>query len=103
MRLLVVVEGQTEEAFVNHVLGPHLCSHGVFPAATIVGTPKRRGSSPLKKGGGDWPRWQRDIRRLLGGQPQLELRVTTLFDLYGLPKGFPGLGVHGADQDTTRR
>jgi hypothetical protein len=103
MRLVVVVEGQTEEAFVNDVLGPHLWSHGVFAAATIVGTPKRRGSSPLKKGGGDWPRWERDIRRILAEQHQADARVSTLLDLYGLPAGFPGLEAHGTDQNTVRR
>jgi hypothetical protein len=29
--------------------------------------------------------------------------VTTLFDLYGLPKDFPGLDEHQADKDTNRR
>lgn len=61
MRLIVVVEGQTEEA------------------------------------------WQRDIERFLGGDRSDDLRVTTLFDLYGLPDDFPGLTVHGADTDTVRR
>ncbi len=103
MRLVVVVEGQTEEHFVTGVLGPHLLNHGVFAVATIVGTPKRRGSAPLNKGGGSWTRWERDLRRLLGSQHQQDVRVTTLFDLYRLPTGFPGLEMHCADRDTTRR
>ncbi len=37
MRLIVVVEGQTEEAFVKDVLGPHLDAFGVYTSATIVG------------------------------------------------------------------
>ena len=103
MRLVVVVEGQTEEAFVKDALGPHLWDRGVFAAATIVGTPKRRGSAPLNKGGGGWTRWARDIRRILGEHRDRDVRVTTLFDLYGLPAGFPGLASHGADLDTARR
>jgi hypothetical protein len=103
MRLFVVVEGQTEESFVKDMLAPHLWHRGVFAAATIVGTPKRRGSVPLKKGGGGWTRWERDIRRILGEQHQTNVRVTTLFDLYGLPTGFPGLAEHGCDSDTVRR
>ena len=37
MRLVVVVEGQTEEAFVKEVLAPHLWGRGVHASATIVG------------------------------------------------------------------
>lgn len=103
MRLLVVVEGQTEEAFVNEALRRHLWNHDVYASATIVGTPRRRGSAPLTKGGGDWGRWERDVRRVLGQRSQAGLRVTTLFDLYGLPRGFPGLTEHGTDPDTNRR
>jgi hypothetical protein len=103
MRLVVVVEGQTEEAFVNEALAPHLWIHDVFASATIVGTPRRRGSAPLTKGGGDWRRWERDIRRVLGQRSAAGLRVTTLLDLYGLPSGFPGLAEHGTDPDTDRR
>jgi len=103
MRLFVIVEGQTEEAFVSQLLAPHLLSYGLYAYATIVGTPKRRGSAPLRKGGGDWPRWQRDIRRVLGEQRKADVRVTTLFDLYGLPSGFPGLAEHQPDRDTIRR
>src|SRR6266702_6592607 len=103
MRLLFVVEGQSEEAFVNGVLAPHLWSHSVYASATIVGTPRRRGSAPVRKGGGDWRRWERDVRRVLGEQAKACLRVTTLFDLYGLPSGCPGLTEHGADPNTNRR
>lgn len=98
-----MVEGQTEEEFVNGVLKPHLRNHGVDTAATIVGTPRRRGSAPLNKGGGSWARWARDLRRILGEQHQASVRVTTLFDLYGLPADFPELELRGRDVDSVRR
>ena len=103
IRLFVLVEGQTEEAFARSVLAPHLHAHDVYVFATIVGTPKRRTSAPLVKGGGDWPRWERDLRRILKQQHQGDVRLTTLFDLYGLPVQFPGLAEHGGDPDTNRR
>ena len=103
IRLFFVVEGQTEEAFVKGVLASHFADRNIDARATIVGTPKRRGSSPLQKGGGDWPRWERDVRRILGQQRGREVRVTTLFDLYGLPEGFPGLEEHGGVADTRIR
>ena len=102
IRLHIACEGQTEEVFVRTVIAPHLGSFHVFATATIVGTPKRRASAPLRKGGGGWQLWERDLRRLLDG-PTPDLRVTTLFDLYGLPDGFPGRDGFAAITDTVRR
>ncbi len=103
MRLIIVVEGQTEEAFVKHVLGPHLDACGVYTSATIVGklVAQRRGHR--ERGGGHFKHWRADIARILGGDPGDDLRVTTLFDLYGLPDDFPGVDVHGAGSDTAHR
>ena len=87
-RLIVVVEGQTEEAFVNSVLKPHLDPLGVYTSATIVGKrlAQRRGSGG--RGGGHYRHWRRDIVKLLEPASP-DCRVTTLFDLYGLPDDFP--------------
>lgn len=57
----------------------------------------------MTKGGGDWARWKRDLQRILGEQGGDDVRVTTLFDLNGLPRGFPGLDADGAEQDSNRR
>ena len=45
IRLIVVVEGQTEEAFIKDVLAPHLAAYSVYVSVTIVGkmTAHRRG------------------------------------------------------------
>ena len=103
MRLIVVVEGQTEEAFVKDVLVPHLAPQNVFASATVVGkiVSQRRGHR--RRGGGYFLTWLRDLRRLLGGDTSSNLRVTTLFDLYGLPRDFPGIDAHGKDADTNHR
>jgi len=103
MRLIIVVEGQTEEAFVKDVLKPHLDSCGVFTSATIVGKLVAQKRGHRNRGGGHWRHWHRDLQRILGGDRSDNLRVTTLFDLYGLPVDFPGLDEHGADLDTLRR
>lgn len=102
MRLILVVEGQSEEAFGNHTLAPHLLNHDIYAVVTIVGTPTKRGSRPLQKGGGAFKYWERDIRRALGG-PETNVRVTTLFDLYGLPPDFPDAHLHCAEPNTSRR
>ena len=98
MRVYVVVEGQTEEAVVKDVLVPHLSPMGVHLFPIIVKT------SPGHKGGGShWGKWENDIRKLLKQDKGPSVRVTTLFDLFRLPKGFPGMDEHGADTDTSRR
>ncbi len=52
IRLIVVVEGQTEEAFIKDVLAPHLAAYSVYVSVTIVGkmTAHRRGHQG--RGGG---------------------------------------------------
>lgn len=102
-RLIVVVEGQTERDFVNSVLRPHLDALGVYTSASIVGKTIAQRRGHTVRGGGHFANWHQDIARLLAGQRSADLRVTTLFDLYGLPNDFPGLSDHGADTDTNRR
>lgn len=47
-RLLVHVEGQTEEQFVNKLLAPHLQDHGYSSvSARLIGNARQRG----KRGG----------------------------------------------------
>lgn len=103
MRLIVVVEGPTEEVFVKDVLAPHLVDHGVYATATLVGKEIARKRGHRDRGGGHFKHWRDDITRILSGDRGDGLRVTTLFDLYGLPDDFPGLDAHGADLDTLRR
>lgn len=91
--LIVVVEGETERAFVDDVLERHLRDYNLAVTATVVG----------KGGGGPWSSWRKDLQRILGGDKRPQLRVTTMFDLYGLPKGFPGLSEHRDVSDTVRR
>jgi hypothetical protein len=88
IRLYVVVEVQTEEAFVKGVLRPHLRLHGVEPTPIIV-TSSRNDSGAKYKGGGKWNHWLADLERLLPVQTRSGAWVTTMFDLYGLPKDFP--------------
>jgi hypothetical protein len=90
MRLHILVEGQTEEAFVKTVLAPHLAHFHVWAVPIIVMTSKAP-SGKRQKGGGDWLKWKRHLEILLGDDPGDGVSVTTLFDLYGLPGNFPDL------------
>lgn len=87
-RVLLLVEGQTEEAFVNRTLAPHLLKHGVFvERASILRTKEPPAGSPYKGGAVHFQRICNDARRLLNDSNAI---VTTLIDVYGLPEDFPG-------------
>jgi hypothetical protein len=87
-RVLILVEGQTEERFVKAILQPYLWTMGVHAEPTIV-TTKRVKSGPDFKGGiTNFSKVESDIRLLLGDTGAA--LVTTMIDYYGLPDDFPG-------------
>lgn len=92
--IAIVVEGQTEEAFVKQILQPGLGDE--FVIEPIVVQTSRAASGRKQKGGGTWRHYERDIRSLLG-QSHRSL-VTTMLDFYGYPTDGPGrnccTGVH---------
>jgi len=86
-RILVLVEGQTEETFVKAVLAPHLWGFEKAAEVTRVVTKWVQGRRAHRGGGSDYRKVEGDIRRLLASSPDA---VTTLFDYYALPGDFPG-------------
>ena len=76
-RLVLVVEGQTEQAVVERVLAPFLGERGVFVTAALVGRSGHKG------GIRSFSEICNDIQRLLRQDAQLV--VSTFFDYYGLP------------------
>lgn len=85
-RLLILVEGDSEELFVQNILSPHLENFGVYARATGV-VSKRLASGKKFTGGNRWSNVQLSLRPLLA---DTEAWVTTLLDFYGLPDDFPG-------------
>lgn len=85
-RVLILVEGDTEERIVKDVLVPHLLSHGVALQPTKVTTKRPIGAAPFK-GGGDYTKIRDDLRRLLNDSNAVA--VTTWFDFYGFPNNLP--------------
>ena len=81
-RLLIHVEGQTEETFVNEVLGPHLSGYGYFTvSARLMGNARQRS----RRGGvKPWPSARKEIVRHLRGDPGCI--ASTMVDYYGLPQ-----------------
>lgn len=82
--LIVLVEGHSEESFVNNLLCPHLMGFNVFPQAIRVET-KRGG----QRGGlVSYVKAKDDLVRLIKNKPK-DFYFTTMFDLYALPNNFP--------------
>lgn len=87
-KVLILVEGQTEEKFVKEVLNPHLNNYGKYLIPTLLRTKIVKSGPNFKGGIISYIQVRRDLMRLLGDTSAL--RVTTMFDLYGLPGEFPG-------------
>ncbi|MGA3018564.1 MAG: DUF4276 family protein [Bryobacteraceae bacterium] len=81
-RLLIHLEGQTEEDFVNEVLRDYLLARGYDAvSARIVGNARLRN----RRGGiRPWPSVRRDIMNHLKEDPACI--ATTMVDYYGLPQ-----------------
>jgi len=98
----MLVEGQTEEEFAKQILASHLQGFGIWVYPIVVET-SRDASGRKRRGGGHWKHWKRDLVRLVGQQAGSDVRITTMFDLYGLPEDFPGLAEHAANTNTLAR
>jgi hypothetical protein len=88
-RLNVLAEGQTEEAFVNEVLAPHLADHHVVASVRCVTTRRDRRRPDVVHRGGlpDYGKARRDLQRWMAEDGTAAF--TTMFDLYALPSDFP--------------
>ncbi|HEX8439477.1 DUF4276 family protein [Archangium sp.] len=86
-RVLILVEGQTEEAFVQKVLAPHLLALNVVLTPTILVTKWVKSGGHFKGGATSYAKVKRDLKRLLTNAEC----ITTMLDYYGLPDDFPGL------------
>jgi hypothetical protein len=81
LRVIAVVEGQTEQALIQRVLAPHLGPLGISMSARILGEPGHKGGN-VKMG-----RVVKDVVVLMRQEPQAV--VTTLIDRYELGAGWP--------------
>lgn len=81
-RLLIHVEGQTEETFVNEILAPHLYTCGYTKiSARLVGNARQRD----RRGGiRAWSAVRKDILNHL--QEDADCLSTTMVDFYALPQ-----------------
>lgn len=91
VRLHVVVEGQTEETFVNRLIRGPLSLFNIIADASCVETKRILNRPDIKYKGGltKYKKAKDDIQRWLDEDPNAFL--TTMFDFYALPEDFPGM------------
>jgi Domain of unknown function (DUF4276) len=96
-RLLVHVEGQTEEAFICELLVGHLIQSGYAAvSARLVGNPR------MKRGGiRPWQSVRRDILRHL--KEDRNAIAALMVDYYGLPHDWPGRADAPRENSTDRK
>lgn len=82
--LIIVVEGQTEEVFVNETLAPWLNTQGIFDTRAI----KIRTSKTGKGGNSNFVHFKNTTENLL--KRENDILVTSLIDFFRLPVKFPG-------------
>ena len=89
-RTLILVEGQTEEGFVNDTLSPWLSGMGMSLVPTLLKTKRVKGGTAFKGGVTSYAKFKADLLPLLDDRGAL---VTTLLDFYGLKraKDYPGM------------
>lgn len=92
--LAIIVEGQTEQAFVREVLAPYLATCGVSAWATLPGRSHRHGGVPA------WEVVRGDILRML--RARRGRYCTTMFDFYAMPQDWPGRREASARRMTER-
>jgi hypothetical protein len=87
-QIAIVVEGQTESAFVSEILAPYLQATGVYVTPVIVTTSRLADGTTFKGGGMVWRHYENDIRRLL--RASHFHCVSILLDFYAYPRNAPG-------------
>lgn len=93
--LNILCEGQTEQIFASQVLNPYLKQYGIVVKHCLLTTSKGH-----KGGMISYQQVKKDLNLLMkkANNNSAELNYyTTMFDLYALPKDFPGYGDSNPD------
>ena len=80
-RLVFIVEGETEEAFVNNILRPYFQNCGLYNSIQCF---------KIKHTQGGMHKYSYVRNDVLNTIYETDVIVTTMFDLYALPHSFPG-------------
>ncbi len=86
-RVLISVEGQTEKFFVRDILNDHFKSLNIHLIPILITTKVVKDGSNFKGGMIKYRRLKGDLLKLLNDRGAIA--VTTMYDLYELPRDFP--------------
>ncbi len=87
-RVLISVEGQTEEIFIRDVLAPTLLARSVFVQPVLLKTKRPAAGRHFGGGVSRWSKIEAELRLLLRDSDAV---ITTMYDFYGIPADTPGL------------
>ncbi|MGZ0151030.1 DUF4276 family protein [Kribbella sp. WER1] len=87
-QIAILVEGQTEAAFVHELLAPYLLPFGAYVTPVIVKTARLADGTTFKGGGMVWKHYENDLRKLLAATHYR--CVSILVDFYAYPRNGPG-------------
>ncbi len=96
-RLIIIVEGQTEEEFVKSLLCPYLAGFRIYDVRAI----KIQTSRGYKGGLVNYEHFRRDIWNIL--KREQEVVVTSLVDFFRMPTNFPGYVTASKITDAAER
>ena len=91
IRLYIYVEGRTEQIYAETVLRSHLAGFGVAVEGAVLAATRRRHGIIHRGGGRHYEPMKNELLRLLKQKRGTDVRITTMFDLYGLYADFPGV------------
>lgn len=86
-KVLILVEGQTEESFVKHVLSKYM-PNGLLLQPVVVATKRINSGGKFKGGVPSYSKVKNEVQLLL--RDSSAILVTTMLDYYALPASFPG-------------
>lgn len=84
IEIIAIVEGRTEQIFIERILAPYLVNKKIFMSATQISKPGQKGGDVR------FTRAEKDIGLFL--QQRADIYVTQFFDYYGL-KEWPNLDI----------
>jgi hypothetical protein len=102
-RLLLIVEGQTEQAFASQMLAPHLAAKGVFLSKPLKAAHAKEKGRIHRGGILNYEPFRNDIVRLMKEDQNCDMFFSTMIDLYKLPNEFPAYEEANLLTDPYRR
>ncbi len=98
-RLHLTVEGQTEQRFARRLLQPQLAESGVYLLRIELAAHAKKKGQVHRGGLRRYQPFRNDIIRRLKEDSSSDVFLSTMIDLYALPRDFPGLDAANREQD----